>query len=164
MKKCLISILFFVFFLLNASATFGCVCDMSESFAKAFKESTAVFSGKYIGAEYRKGIVNELVELSFYPPQEKKSYEILVLKFQVEKSWKGTAKKEAVLITNEAKFSDGSTSVSDCDLSFEKGKRYLIYAYGKKNELQTNACSRTAALKNAKNDLKRLGAGRRPLA
>ncbi len=164
MKRSLVVAFFFVFFLFNAAIIFGCVCDTSVTFDEEFKESTAVFSGKYIGAEYRKGIVNESIEIGFFSEEKKRTYEVLVLKFQVEKSWKGAPKQEIVLLTDQVKFSDGSTAVSDCDLSFEEGNRYLIYAYGKENEIQTSACSRTARLKKAKKDLKLLGAGKKPAA
>ncbi len=164
MKRSLILTFLFVFFLFNAATAFGCVCDTSVSFAESFKEASAVFSGKFVGAEYRRGIVSKSIETTFFPGDEKKIYEVLVLKFQVEKSWKGAAKREIVLLTNHARFSDGSTSVSDCDLLFDKGKRYLIYAYGAENELQTSACSRTARLERAKKDLKLLGAGKKPVA
>ncbi len=164
MKRSLVVAFFFVFFLFNAAIIFGCVCDTSVTFDEEFKESTAVFSGKYIGAEYRKDIVNKSIETTFFPGDEKKIYEVLVLKFQVEQSWKGALKQQIVLLTNHARFSDGSTSISDCDLSFDEGKRYLIYAYGAENELKTGACSRTARLKSAKKDLKLLGAGKKPVA
>lgn len=154
-----------VFFLFDVRAVFGCLCDTSITFVEAFNESTAVFSGKYIGSEYRKGIINELLEAGFFDEEKKKPYEILVLKFQVELVWKGATKKEIVLLTNQARFSDGSTSVSDCDLSFKNGERYLIFAYGENEDnLQTNACSRTARLKRAKNDLKLLGSGKKPVS
>ncbi len=73
MKGYLNSTLLFAFFLFNAAAVFGCVCDTSVTFTEASEESTAIFSGKYLGAEYRKGIVNESVETTFFPGDEKKT-------------------------------------------------------------------------------------------
>jgi hypothetical protein len=162
MRRSLITTFFFGVFLFSSNAVFGCVCDTSVTFAESFKEASAVFSAKFVSAEYRKGIISESIEATFFPGNEKRSYEVLVLKFQVEQSWKGAPKQQIVLLTNHARFSDGSTSVSDCDLLFNEGKRYLIFAYGAENRLQTSACSRTARLEKAKKDLKLLGAGKKP--
>jgi len=161
MKKRLAFI--FIFWLINLATTFACVCD-TATFSEEFKEAAAVFSGRYIGAEYRKGIVSESVELHLRVSGEKRGYEILVLKFEVENWWKGDLKKEIVLVTDVARFSDGIELISDCEIAFQKGKRYLVYAFGEKDKLQTGACSRTARLSKARKDLRLLGKGKKPLA
>lgn len=163
MKNRLTFIFIFIFWLINPTSIFACVCD-TTTFSEEFKEASAIFSARYIGAEYRKGIVSESVELHLSVSGEKKNYETLVLKFEVEKWWKGDLKKEVVLVTDVARFSDGSGLISDCEIAFQKGERYLIYAFGEKDKLQTGACSRTARLRKAKNDLRLLGKGKKPLA
>jgi len=55
-----LSILFFsIFFFSNVSSAFACLCDGTPTVTEEFKGATAIFSGKYVGGEYRKGIVNE---------------------------------------------------------------------------------------------------------
>lgn len=164
MKRYLSLVFLLAFWLINASSILGCVCDTSVTFAEEFKESDVVFSGRFVGAEYRKGIVSEPAEMTFSLGDKRKNSEVLVLKFQVEQSWKGAQKRKIFLLTSQVKFSDGSSMISDCDLSFEKGNHYLVYAYGKENRLQTSACSRTARLEKAKKDLKSLGKGEKPAA
>jgi hypothetical protein len=158
-----LSILFFsIFFFSNVSPAFACLCDGTPTVTEELKGATAIFSGKYVGGEYRKGIVNEFRRMEEEIDGKKIEYEVLVLRFQVEKWWKGNLSNEVILVTDQTKASDGTTSVGDCGLGFEKGKRYLIYAYGKEDELGTDACTRTKKLKRAKEDLKQLGKGNDP--
>ncbi len=155
---------FFIFFFINVSSTFACLCDRTPSVAEELKGATAIFSGKYVSGEYRKGIVNEFRRMEEEIDGKKIEYEVLVLRFQVEKWWKGNLSNEVILVTDQTRASDGTTSVGDCGLGFEKGQRYLIYAYGKENELGTDACTRTKKLKRAKADLKQLGEGNDPIS
>lgn len=164
MKKYLPLFFLTIFGFINANSVFGCVCDTSVTFAEEFNESNAIFSGTFLGAEYRKGIVSESAEMTFSLEGERKDYEVLVLKFQVEQSWKGAPTREVFLLTSQVKFADGGSLISDCDSQFEKDNRYLVFAYGKENRLQASACSRTARLKKAKKDLKLLGKGEKPAA
>ncbi len=90
-------------------------------------------------------------------------YETLVVKFQVERWWKGEVTTEIILLTSETKNSDGTGSNSGCDYSFKKGESYLIYANGKGSQLRTDACSRTKLLTKAEVDLKILGEGKEPV-
>jgi hypothetical protein len=153
---------FFIFFFINVSSTFACLCDGTPTVAEELKEATAIFSGKYVGGEYRKGIVNQFREMQGEVDGKKVEYEVLVLKFQVQRWWKRNLSNEVILVTDQTRASDGTTSVGDCGLGFEKGEPYLIYAYGKENELGTDACTRTKKLKRAKEDLKQLGKGNSP--
>jgi hypothetical protein len=150
-----------VFFLIPVPSAFACVCAGTSSVTEEFKDAAAVFSGKYVGSEYRKGIVNQFREMQQSEGQ-RIEYEVLVLKFEVEEWWKGNLDKEVILVTEQTRASDGTVSVSDCELGFEKGKRYLVYAFGEGNELGASACSRTKSLRKAKADLKELGKGNKP--
>ncbi len=52
-------IYFFIFFSINVLSAFACLCSGTPTVAEELKEATAIFSGKHIGSEYRKGIVYE---------------------------------------------------------------------------------------------------------
>jgi hypothetical protein len=137
-------------------AVHACVCDTLPTATEALAEADAVFSGKYVGAEYRKGIVDDFRESMVANGEKKTDYEVLVLKFEVEQWWKGNAVKEVILITGQSKDADGSEAVSDCDSHFDVGERYLVYAYKNGNGLSTSPCTRTSRLKKAGADLKLL--------
>jgi hypothetical protein len=139
----------------NAKA---CVCSGDETVDQAFKESAAVFTGTFIRAEYRTGIKNELYEDHLEMDGKKgEPYEVEVYIFAVDTWWKGPSSVEVVLESDSTRAPDGTTTVSDCGLGFEEGKKYLVYAYGEDEHLSTNACSRTMSLKRADKDTKQLG-------
>ena len=121
------------------------------------KRSTKVFAGKAIGFEYRKGIPNDFMQSKGI------DYETKVVIFQVEQWWKGKVPKEIVLATDETKNADGTESTSSCNFNYKAGENYLVFAYGKENEVRTMACARTQLLTNAKEELKILGKGKAPI-
>ncbi|MGB7068567.1 MAG: hypothetical protein WBD22_03675 [Pyrinomonadaceae bacterium] len=131
----------------------------SDSVKYATEHSTAVFAGKVIGFEYRKGIPTESRRKVEGRQIE---YETLVVKFRVERWWKDEG-SEVFLITSYTKNSDGTTTISSCDYEFNEGDTYLVYAYGKKGELRTSFCTRTKLLKKADEDLRILGEGKGPV-
>jgi hypothetical protein len=140
-----------VLVLAGAVSTLGCVCDTLPGVETAFREASAVFSARYVGAEYRKGIRNELREMD-----GEKDYEVQVLKFEATSWWKGAGKREVILISDNTRAKDGSETVSDCGLGFEKGRDYLIYAYGKGDDFGTGACTLTKRISRARDDIRRL--------
>lgn len=168
MRKYLTLFLFLVFCCaVNMTSVLGCVCVPVEGVKKELKEAAAVFSGKFIGIEYRKSgaaaaAANEVITSRQDTGGKKNESEIVVLKFQVENWWKGKSTREVILFTDRTKNSDGSETISDCDFPFEVGKRYLVYAFSDESQLKTNVCTRTKALEKAKEDLKLLGRGRKP--
>ena len=94
-------------------ALMACVCDPSvmdteEQFRAviscALKSSAAVFSAEVIEKD------------------------ILHVKFKVEKSWKGAQKDMLMLSTGVTKVAEGIYSGDTCIYSFEKGKKYLVFA------------------------------------
>jgi hypothetical protein len=159
MKKYFISLFLLALFFVGGGSTtlLACVCDGSDSVEAAFNKADSVFSGVFVSAEYRKGIVNQFQEMQAEAYGMKIDYQVLVLKFQVIHRWKGASAREVILVTSQTRAADGMESISDCDYVFEKGRKYLIYAYGKPDELATSACSRTAELKRARKDLRVLG-------
>ena len=145
-----------------APAAFGCVCAPAPPVAEALSEAAAVFSGKFVGAEYRKGIISGVRRVMEQTIGEKQEYEVLVLKFEAEQWWKGKPVKEVVLATEQTRGADGSEIVGDCGFGFAEGERYLVYAYAEEEGLQTGSCTRTKRLAKARKDLKALGKGERP--
>jgi len=134
----------------------ACVCAGTQTVKQAFHESTAVFSGRVIAAEYRGGIKNEFAEMDAEYLGKKREYEVLVYTFEVIRWYKGGSysTREVTIVTNDIRYLDDKTeSVSDCDLAFNRSESYLIYAYGDKGELAAGLCSRTKRLARAKNDL-----------
>jgi hypothetical protein len=80
------------------------------------------------------------------------------LKVTVEllRVWKGVEEGTSVTLLTAAQS-------AACGYTFEKGKRYVIYAYGKEPELTATLCSRTAPWKRAEEDFAALGTPLRTL-
>lgn len=89
-------------------------------------------------------------------------FETQVVKFEVDGWWKTELPLIIYLATNATKNSDGTQSNSSCDYGFEIGKIYMVYASGKGRETRNIACSRTAPLNRAQDDLNLLGPGKKP--
>ncbi len=153
---------------MSATKVFACGCismpneSVSDAVKYATEQSTMIFAGKVVGFEYRKGVPNQYMERRKKDSGKNVEYETLVVKFQVGRWWKGEATTEVFLVTDETKNSDGTWSGSSCDYHFKEGESYLVYAYGKGNELRTYACTRTRPLTKTE-DLKILGEGKEPI-
>jgi hypothetical protein len=167
LNKQKICISFVLSLLLSATNIFACRCfslpneNVNDAVKYAAEQATMVFAGKVVGFEYRKGIPNQYMESREKDSGKHIDYETLVVNFQVERRWKGEATTEVFLITDETKNADGTGTGSSCDYHFKEGESYLVYAYGKENELRTHACTRTRLL-NKTEDLKILGEGKEP--
>ena len=98
----------------------------------AFEKATSVFTGEVV------------------------SLDLLTVKFKVDKIWKGEEANDITMVTGTKLYGDGTLTFSSCDYRFEKGAKYLIYAYGPEEKLQTDKCSRTMPLKFAEKELKGL--------
>ncbi len=129
MKKIIfIAVLSLMFLFASALNSFACSCQLSPAPMKkqvkdAYTDSYAVFSG-------------EVLKIT-----QKDEWSVAV-KIKVEKSWKGEFSQEIIINTN--------SQSSMCGYSFEVGKRYLVYVYGTKDDLNTNNCSRTTVLSGTK--------------
>lgn len=122
--------------LLGDAATYACSCIDPPPPLKELKKARAVFVGEVVEVEERIDIDDE--------------YRYIV-KFKVERYWKGVKQPEIVILSN--------LPLGDCGrLYFEAGKKYLVYAFGK--QLIAYGCRRTARLASAAEDLNALGAGR----
>lgn len=121
-------------FIVNSAL--ACSCAPPGPPKESLDQSTAVFSGKVTAVE-KEGPFG------------------LIVTFAVDSAWKGVAEKTIKVGT--------ASNDAMCGYSFEKGKSYLVYASvapGAK-KLQTNICSRTRSLDDAKEDLAALGEGKK---
>ena len=122
----------------------GCSCDLpkrasvKQQINEARKKSTAVFSGT-------------VLEVISEPNNA-----FVLVRFKVEILWKGNNASQVAIRTGR-----GS---GDCGLPFAVGERYLVYAYGPENALESNICQRTTSLSEAAVDLRILGEGRKAKA
>jgi len=73
------------------------------------------------------------------------------VEIKTEKVWKGEIGKTIVI----------QTSKWECGYPFVRGKKYLIYVYGKA-PFAVSQCSRTKPIESASEDLKELGEGKQP--
>ncbi len=170
LNKQKIVISFVICLLLSATKVFACGCgssgaviSLTDAVKGEVKHSTMVFVGKVVGFEYHKGIPNQFMESSNKDSGKHIDWETLVVKFQVERWWKGEAASEIFMVTDETKNSDGTATTSSCNYKFKEGESYLVYAYGKESELRTDVCTGTGALAEAKEVLEILGEGKEPV-
>lgn len=148
--------------LLAQSVGLACRCadtaperTLAQRVLESKDRAKVVFSGKAIAKETIKAVKT----ISEQPAE----VELVMMRFKVDRWWKGDVKDEVVLFTGEIKMSDGLRSASSCDYDFEIGKSYLIYAYEFEDQVQTDYCSRTRLLEKAEEDLKELGEGKSPI-
>jgi len=117
-----------------------CDCKKSLTPAEARKAAEAVFVGAVVESH------RELTQ---------GGYEWRV-RLSVEQSWKGAEGDDVVVYVTNA----------DCSVSFEAGKRYLVYARRQegRGRLVTDSCTRTAPFEAGSEDLQKLGAGKQRAA
>ena len=136
MKKYIyISIVLVIFFLVSAEKFFACSClvtpePLKKQIQNAFAGADVIFSG-------------EVVEIK---DSASDNYSLIV-KFKVAKYWKGGPQTEITITT--------AKDSAMCGFNFETGKTYLVYAFGKSENLSTNNCSRTSFF-SKKSDVKYL--------
>jgi hypothetical protein len=159
-RKTVIAVIFC--FLLSVTKVFACDCKIFSIEAEV-ERSTMIFSGKVLGFEYRKNIPNLFGESPANISDNQTDYETLVVKFQVERWWKGEASPVVYLITNDIKLANGNLRGSSCDYKFDENESYLVFTSGKQNELRTSSCRRTRILTEAEEDLRSLGDGKEPI-
>lgn len=139
MKKFTLAASAFLLFFLS-DAAFGCCVDLPDQTPEsirierqsAFDEATAVFTG-------------EVIKLDDFKAE-----------FRIDKIWKGDFARHIIMLTGTKHNGDGTRTSSSCDYSYESGKKYLIFAYGKSDELQTGCCSRSRTMANAAEEIKGL--------
>jgi hypothetical protein len=136
MKRITMLLAAFGLMLASYTSASACVCDLplkrvslKKAIAKAKSEAEVVFSG-------------QVIEL-----------DDSIVKFRVERLWKGTPAEEIVLTnTGMGKAPSGDRIISSCAYNFRMGEKYLVYAYGSEGKLQTHKCTRTAVSEDAVED------------
>jgi len=121
-----------------AAATCGCKKSLTPNEAR--KAAEAVFVGTVVES---------------YRERTPGGYEWRV-RLSVEQAWKGAECDDVVVYVTSG----------DCSVSFETGKRYLVYARRQegRGRLVTDSCTRTAPFDAGSEDLQKLGAGRQRAA
>lgn len=111
----------------------ACECYRRGTLQEEVKASQAVFLG-------------QVIEIGKLDQDE-------TIKVSVEQVWKGESAKEVTIY----QLRDGKA----CQYKFQKGNRYLIYAFGT-DKLTTNFCTRTKLAELATADMQELGRSRKP--
>ncbi len=154
MKKQVVLLLAIILLVLQSDAAPVSRCFKQQSISDELKNSTAVFSGQVIAEEYR-------------PVNSKEDHlpeggEALVIRFAVERWWKGSGEEEVILYTGVTRYPNGYTRMFAEDFTFRVGEKYLVYADSSEDGLKTNGCRRTAEIEKAEEDLGELGEGKLP--
>lgn len=142
---------------LSASAC-GCAGIPGETLeghvARSMNRSNVVFQGKVIGFEYRKGIFNEFMSNRRSEDGKPIGYETLIVRFKVDRWWKGDLASEISLVTAQTRNSDGTLSDTSCEFHFIKDETYLVFAGLNKDAAmpQTSNCSLTHQVKGSDAD------------
>lgn len=135
---------------LNIQPVYSCSCfvhsdDQSEWFIEnEYKKSFYVFIGEAVRKEYTDETEEGYDEKGNYymntswPPADHKTM------IKVDKSYKGNPQDEIGIMD----------MISNCDYQFEKGKKYLIFAfYDTEGRLRSSLCGGTRLLSEAKDSL-----------
>ncbi|MGE7918934.1 hypothetical protein ACQKM9_08285 [Viridibacillus sp. NPDC093762] len=139
----LLAMLFISVLIYPIDKSYACSCAQPDPPKEALKSSSAVFSGKVI----------EIVDINKNNEIQSSADPIAIL-LEVDKSWKGIDKTQVIVFTER--------SSASCGYGFSLNEKYLVYAYKDGGELRVNACSRTAPLSGAKEDIQALGKGETP--
>lgn len=115
----------------------ACSCAPSGPPCQSFWQADAVFSAS---------VVSKLVIAIDSGIDLKRKEQQVAVKFLVEDVFRGS------LGGNDIEIITGMGG-GDCGYNFEKGKKYLVYAYKSGNRLHAGICSRTRLLTEAAEDL-----------
>ncbi len=138
------TLLAFVMLILAVSASYACKPELPSQ-RQAFKKATSVFIGEVV----------DITDSDFQPIKGKAYF--MNVRFKVIQYWKGRGGLEVKVHSEQG--------VLSCNLfQFQKGEKYLVYAYGKHLVVFTGS-SRSAPLSwdgYVNDELKMLGKGRKP--
>jgi 5-hydroxyisourate hydrolase-like protein (transthyretin family) len=116
-----------------AERTDACSCITGAPICETFWKTSVVFAG-------------EVLEIRDAPePIGEALFGRRVVRFRVEKSWRGEVAGEVQVRTG--------TGGGDCGYNFERGVTYLVYANVREGRLSTGICNRTKPLAEAGEDL-----------
>ena len=136
--------------------TFACGCaarskDITKEVAQDFSRASKVFSGKVMEAKWvpitGKNVSGKRIKA-----------EVLILRFAVDRWWKGKTRDEVVWRTSAIRYPDSNLGLggSNCEYGFDLGKKYLVYANGLPGKLSADVCNGTTRIENAGPDIKEL--------
>ncbi|MCR2822955.1 hypothetical protein [Lederbergia panacisoli] len=134
----------FLFFTISPIKSLACSCIPVGTVQEEVDRSTDVFSGKVV----------EIVD-SNKNKKNQSSADLLEVKFEVDKSWKGSNQSELIVYTER--------DSASCGFEFSLNEEYIVYANEVDGQLRVNLCSRTAQLTAATEDLNELGEGQKPV-
>ena len=139
MKSLVSFLLLAAFIMLGAENSLACTCAPVGAAAEELERAAAVFSGKVVEIKRHKQSGDLFAEVEVV--------------FRVERAWKGADGRTVSVFT--------SSHSAACGYGFRTGRTYLVYAHGGADgRLSAGICSRTKRLKDAREDLNALGAGR----
>lgn len=116
----------------------ACSCLGERPACEEFGAAKAVFIGKVIGAKEQRQERNDDGSTT--------NYDVGEIYFKVEEAFQGVKGTRVVI--------HSGTGGGDCGYWFQRGQRYLVYAYGaSQDSLGTNICTRTRLLEHADEDL-----------
>jgi hypothetical protein len=119
----------------------ACSCRVGPR-KNAFETSAAVFEG-------------QVTAIALKPKPSGFPGEIASVSLTVIQAWKGIRTQQVTVLT--------PASASECGVSFQLGKNYLIYAAASEgSELIVSACSRTREISKAETDIQAMGKGSVP--
>ncbi|MGH2544037.1 MAG: hypothetical protein ACRDIB_14645 [Ardenticatenaceae bacterium] len=138
----LLLVLLLSHFLTIPTPSFACSCAESFPPELAAGEAAAVFAGHvtHIPSPPAGGVIS--------------SADLIPITFEVTQVWKGPADPVLTVRTER--------NDSSCGYSFREGEAYIVYARLSNGLLRTGACTRTALLADATEDLAALGRGETP--
>ncbi len=141
-KTTSLTIIFVGLFVFLQVKALACVCaqvgneTLEQKIKWRLKSDEAVFTGK-------------LIEIN-----DKSEHGDRLIKFQIERFWKGVLSEEITIATENER--------SSCAYPFEKDKIYLIFADTYNGKLYTGGCVPNREINRATEELKILGKGTRP--
>lgn len=158
LKQILVSV--FTVLGITIGSALACECEsmkgqsLDSLVGKSMSSSTVVFQGRVVGFEYRKGIHNEYMSSQKDGAGKPIAYETMVVRFEIERWWKGDLATEITLVTDQTLKADGSITSNSCDFDFKRDTTYLVFARLNKatGMPQTSGCGLTREAKDAFGD------------
>lgn len=128
----------------SPAPAYACTCVEPPPPETALEQSHAVFAGEVLSIRKTRSAAG-LRQGAAYPVE---------VTFRVIEIWKGVDTDRLTIRT--------SASSESCGFEFVTGVRYIVYANENRDGLSTGACTRTADLAHAAEDLQALGKGTAP--
>lgn len=145
---------FFVIVIVVAAAdALACSCALPLSPAEQFASAGMTFEGEVQRVHDRWTWLRRMKvyvwALANRTPDYSLSEQGFEITFRVGRMWRGDGSRTVKIVTGRGG--------GDCGFHFERGRRYLVYAYrSEEGEWGTGICTRTRAIEDAAEDLRYL--------